>query len=545
MSSRKREKWGISMGKHMVKAKKARSSPVRMSHSIRIKLILIMFLMMGLVLFGLSFMNYAFLSSYYEYSKAALLAESYYDVNTVVGKDEEYNGDEEELSSAGQLKLEQIRENTAVNLYIFQLANFWGDIMYRVDYPDVTEVQKKLIEDLTEQYIYREENTDNIKTDRGEKKLIREKENYTIFKVYDERIGSHYLELFGKLDVGSFIYLRTNYQSMNENIAIFNRFIAYTGCGILLVGGVLMIFVGNSVAKPIVQITDIAQRMSELDFEVKYPVTSHDEIGVLGSCINMLSETLETTISELKMANNELQKDIEHKIQIDEMRKDFLSNVSHELKTPIALIQGYAEGLQDNINEDKESRDFYCEVIIDEAKKMNKMVKKLLTLNQIEFGNNQVNFDHFDIVSLIQNVVNSASLLAEQKEASMGFDKEYEPIYVWADEYMVEEIVTNYISNAINHVDFEKKIVVSLEQKGEVVRIKVFNNGRQIPEEELDKVWIKFYKVDKARTREYGGRGIGLSIVKAITDSMNRECGVLNHPDGVEFWFELDSATIH
>ena len=119
----------------MAKEKKARSYPVRMSHSIRIKLILIMFLMMGLVLFGLSFMNYTFLSSYYEYSKAALLAKSYYAVNTVVESDEEYNGDEKELSSASQLKLEQIRENTAVNLYILQLANFWGDIMYRVDYP--------------------------------------------------------------------------------------------------------------------------------------------------------------------------------------------------------------------------------------------------------------------------------------------------------------------------------------------------------------------------------------------------------------------------
>lgn len=162
---------------------------------------------------------------------------------------------------------------------------------------------------------------------------------------------------------------------MNESIDVFNRFIGYTGSGVLLVSVIIMVFFGNSFAKPILQITDIAKRMSELDFEAKYPVKTHDEIGVLGSSINTLSETLEATISELKTANNELQKDIEQKTQIDEMRKEFLSNVSHELKTPIALIQGYAEGLQDNISDDAESREFYCEVIIDEAKKMNKMVK--------------------------------------------------------------------------------------------------------------------------------------------------------------------------
>ena len=255
--------------------------------------------------------------------------------------------------------------------------------------------------------------------------------------------------------------------------------------------------------------------------------------------VYQIGEKIKEKISELKTANNELQKDIEKKIQIDEMRKEFLSNVSHELKTPIALIQGYAEGLYDNINDDSESREFYCEVIMDEADKMNKMVKKLLTLNQIEFGNNQVNFEHFDIVQVVRTVINSATLLAKQKEAQIEID-DYPQIYVWADEYMIEEVVTNYVSNAINHVDGEKKIKVSLKKTDKVVRVSVFNTGKCIPEEELDKIWIKFYKVDKARTREYGGSGIGLSIVKAIMESMNQKCGVLNHEDGVEFWFELD-----
>ena len=140
-----------------------------------------------------------------------------------------------------------------------------------------------------------------------------------------------------------------------------------------------------------------------MDFDEKYTGTDKTEISILGNNSNALSETLETTISELKTANNELLKDIEKKDKIDEMRKEFLSNVSHELKTPIALIQGYAEGLKEGINSDEESREFYCDVIMDEANKMNIMVKKLLTLNQLEFGNDVVNMERFDIVALIKN----------------------------------------------------------------------------------------------------------------------------------------------
>ena len=222
------------------------------------------------------------------------------------------------------------------------------------------------------------------------------------------------------------------------------------------------------------------------------------------------------------------------------MRKEFLSNVSHELKTPLALIQGYAEGLQECINDDAQSRDFYCEVIMDEADKMNQMVKKLLTLNQLEFGNEVVPMERFNLTELINGIINSSSILLEQNGISVAFD-ESGPMDAWGDEFKVEEVVTNYLSNAIHHAEFDKKIRIWYTRKDNVVRVSVFNTGKQIPEEDLDNVWIKFYKVDKARTREYGGSGIGLSIVKAIMESFHRECGVLNHEDGVEFWFELDT----
>ena len=256
--------------------------------------------------------------------------------------------------------------------------------------------------------------------------------------------------------------------------------------------------------------------------------------------MNHLSDTLEKTISELKTANNELQRDIEKKEEIDEMRKEFLANVSHELKTPIALIQGYAEGLKEGIHDDDESKDFYCDVIIDESGKMNNMVKKLLTLNQLEFGNDVITMERFDVVAMIHNFLQSAEILIQQNEVNVRMEQT-EPIYVWADEFKTEEVIRNYFSNAMNHVKGDKIIDVKYTMLENKVRIGIFNTGDPIPEDSLPHLWEKFYKVDKARTREYGGSGVGLSIVKAIMDSMNQQYGVINYTNGVEFWIELET----
>ena len=329
--------------------------------------------------------------------------------------------------------------------------------------------------------------------------------------------------------------------SIRESVDISNKFMAYVGLAALVFGSILMYGTTKMVVSPIRSLAALSARMSELDFEVRYTGSSEDEIGVLGNSMNTLSEKLKEAIGELKTANNELQRDIEEKIRIDETRKDFIANVSHELKTPIALIQGYAEGLTEGMAQDQESRDYYCDVIMDEANKMNKMVKQLLTLTALEFGNDMPVMERFDIVTLIKGILSSAGILLQQKGASVVFGQEA-PVWVWADEFKIEEVITNYLNNAMNHLEGEKRIEIRLKKKGDEVRITVFNTGQHIPEEDIGNLWTKFYKVDKARTREYGGSGIGLSIVKAIMDSHNKDCGVVNVDGGVEFWFTLDSG---
>lgn len=372
--------------------------------------------------------------------------------------------------------------------------------------------------------------------------IISSNDKYTLQKVYDERLGDYYLEIWGTLDNGYSIILRTPIQGIKDNVNISTTLIKYVGGAILIVGIISAFVVSTYITRPIKQLSDIAERMSEMDFDARYEGSDKGEIGLLGKSMNNMSEKLEHNIAELKKANLELKKDIDKKEKLEIMRTDFLSNVSHELKTPIALIQGYAEGLKEGITDDPESMGFYCDVIMDEANKMNTMVKRLLTLNQIEFGNDEPDMERFNINELIASVVDANAIMAGQKNMSIVFDNRNEQNFVWADEYKTEEVLTNYISNALNHCDGKQAIEVrtSKSEDGATLTVTVYNSGRNIAEEDLERIWEKFYKTDKARTREYGGNGIGLSIVKAIMESMGQEYGVRNVSDGVEFWFTLD-----
>ena len=372
--------------------------------------------------------------------------------------------------------------------------------------------------------------------------IISSNDNYTLQKVYDERLGDYYLEIWGTLDNGYSIILRTPIQGIKDNVNISTTLIKYVGGAILAVGIIAAFAVSTYITRPIKQLSNIAEKMSEMDFNARYEGSDKGEIGLLGKSMNNMSEKLEQNIAELKKANLELKKDIDKKEKLEIMRTDFLSNVSHELKTPIALIQGYAEGLKEGITDDPESMEFYCDVIMDEANKMNTMVKRLLTLNQIEFGNDEPEMERFDINELIASVADANAIRAGQKNMSIVFDNRNEHNFVWADEYKTEEVLTNYISNALNHCDGKRAIEVRTEksENGGTITVTVYNSGKNIADEDLERIWEKFYKTDKARTREYGGNGIGLSIVKAIMDSMGQEYGVRNVSDGVEFWFNLD-----
>ncbi len=363
-------------------------------------------------------------------------------------------------------------------------------------------------------------------------------EGYSIGTYRDRATRMDYLSMWGNLDADNFFMMRTAIEGIRESARISNGMMGMVGLVTLIIAGILVWKVSNRITRPIMELADISREMTELKFERKYEPRGNNEITLLGENINELSEKLESTIRELKTANLELEKDVEARKHADERRSEFIGNVSHELKTPIALIQGYAEGLKEGIMDDQESRDYYCDVIMDETHKMNHLVKRLISLNQFESGGELVQMERFDLNDLVVSCIRSFDVVTGEKGIKV-FYEEVPGLFVWGDEYQVEEVLRNYFSNAVNHCKGKLEIHVRCRREEEKVHVTVFNTGEPIPEESVDRLWEKFYKVDKARTREYGGSGLGLSIVKAIMESMKQQYGVKNFEDGVEFWFEL------
>lgn len=318
--------------------------------------------------------------------------------------------------------------------------------------------------------------------------IIEKSDNYTLQLSRYSKTGSEYLELWGVLSTGNPIVIKSAVASINNSARLANKLLAYIGFIAVIISYFLCKVIANIISK-----------------------------------------------------NAKLELELKKRTEIDEMRKEFLSNVSHELKTPIALIQGYAEGLQDCVNDDEDSRNFYCDVIIDETAKMNKLVRNLLELNELEFGQDNISYEEFDISELIKNCLMSYDVIIKNANINLEFDNPGSVIVV-SDELKIEQVFNNYLTNAINHIDGEKKIKVSItKEKDNKVKVTVYNTGKNIPNDSIERIWDKFYKVDKARTREYGGSGVGLSIVKASLDALNQKCGVINCTDGVEFWFEVES----
>ncbi|WP_168198366.1 HAMP domain-containing sensor histidine kinase [Crassaminicella thermophila] len=337
----------------------------------------------------------------------------------------------------------------------------------------------------------------------------------------------------------SILVLQTSIGAIEESVEIAKNFYIYIGIISCIIGTIIAFWYANRFTKPIIKLNHVAKSMANLDFSKKYEVHSNDEIGQLGETMNDLSNKLDCAITQLNEANRKLKEDIEKERKIDLLRKEFISSVSHELKTPIALIQGYAEGLMDDVAGDEESKSFYCEVIMDEAEKMGKLVKDLLELSKMESGNVSFEMKVFDIITLVEKVYAKYKPIFKEKSIDVYIDKEDKEIKVKGDPLKIEQVLVNFINNGIHHIGGERKIYISIRNEDEKVRLGIKNTGEPIPEEEIHRIWDSFYKIDKSRAREYGGTGLGLSIVKGILKFHGSSFGVLNQEDGVEFWFEL------
>ena len=488
--------------------------------SIRIKLFLTLCIVVVIIIAFLIITNNFVLESFYLYSKTKNLNSIYERINNYYIQNQ---------TDSTQIRLEL--EKAAINNNFDILIQGENDISIFSTNRDFISS----IEDLN--------SINNIILKNKQKNIVYKNDKVLIRKFEDKNNGITFMMFCAKLDNGYNLYIRMPFASIRESVNISNNFLYLIGGFTILIGGIVVSFISRRFTSPILELNAIANKMSKLDFSHKYRVTDiDDEINNLGKSINTMSDKLERTIK--RETNIELEKDIEEKSKIDEMRKQFISDVSHELKTPIALIQGYSEGLIENVNTDEENRKFYAEVILDEANKMDKLVKQLLELMKLEYGKREFNNKKFDICELINEVIRKSKVMIEEKNILVKFNNQ-KNIFVYADDFYIEQVITNYFTNALKHVqerDKEKIIQIDIFPNIEknTVRISIFNTGNQIPEENLVRIWNRFYKIDESRTRQDGGTGIGLSLVKAIMNNYKKEYGVINKENGVEFYFDLE-----
>ena len=487
--------------------------------SIRVKLFITLSLVILLIILFLILVNNFIFGQFYLYTKTRGLKEVYQVINNYYNSGEQGN-------IGPQLEKIAIKNNFDILIKNDQNVNIYTsnkDFFSTLD--QINEI------------------TNNLYTDSGQ--IIEEKNNYIIKQIKDNENDVTYILLTATLDNGYLLYVRLPVTLIQESVRISNNFLYLMAAFAILIAAVIVTYVSKRFTEPIMELDKIAKKMSNLDFSHKYKITNAgDEINNLGKSINVMSDKLEKTIKQLRRTNIELERDIEEKSKIDEMRKSFISDVSHELKTPIALIQGYSEGLLENVNNDEESKKFYAEVILDETNKMDKLVKQLLELMKLEYGKREFDNTKFNIVELEKEVVRKSQLMLEEKQVEVQF-KTPEEINVLADDFYIEQVITNYLTNAIKHVkevNGEKYIQIenAINIEKNKVRIKIFNTGDIIEEEQLTRIWNRFYKIDKSRNRNEGGTGIGLSFVKAIMNNYGNSYGVINHDNGVEFYIELD-----
>ena len=493
--------------------------------SIRTKLFVSFTVVVILIVMSLLILNNVILETYYIYIKTDVLKGLYNKINNY------YNEETSDQTSKTEIESELekisirnnfdilIRNNENLNIYTSN-KDFFIEIMSQIN------TKNKYAKDFTELF---------------------QNDKITIIKQNDMNNEIKYIILEAQLDNGYYLYVRMPIASIKDSVKISNTFLYMIAGVVIIIGGIIVLIISKYFTEPIVELNDIAKKMSNLDFSQKYKDKgTHDELINLGNSINILSEKLEATIKQLKENNNELEKDIEAKSKLEEMRTSFISDVSHELKTPISLIQGYSEGLLENVNTDEESRKFYAEVILDESNKMDKLVKQLLELMKLEYGKREFNDKEFNIVELEKEIIRKSTVKINEKNIKVEFD-ESKCINVIADDFYIDQVFTNYLTNAIKNIqpiNDEQIIKISniIIPESKSVKISVYNTGKEISEEDLTRIWNRFYKVDESRNRNDGGSGIGLSIVKAIMNNYGYNYGVKNKYDGVEFYFELPIA---
>ena len=472
-------------------------------HTLQHQISVVFICLLLLSIFTITLINGLFLEKYYVSKKVEVLEEAK-EVLSQMNLDDilQYDTDiEEDKKGATDEISDEIERSSSRNNLTWIIVNeensgyyYWGE-----------NNMAKMLRSKLFGYI------NNLDQDMQHSRVLKKTDTCTMWQVHDRFAGMEYVECWGQFDNGYYFLIRSPLESIKESASISNSFYFIVGIIIIVISGIVILVMTNRITRPISELTKLSEKMSDLDFDARYQSRAGNEIDVLGDNFNKMSRKLESTISELKSANNKLQKDIEDKIKIDEMRKEFLDNVSHELKTPLTSISGFAEIIQDGLVKEEDIKKFAGR-IYNEAQRLITLVEDTIKVSQLDEGENPYEWEKLDAYTIVKDVCGRLREVAEKKNVHLYIDGG--KTMLTTVHPILDEVIYNLCDNGIKYNKEDGTVSIHLRDLGENVEIRVKDNGIGIPGEDQSRVFERFYRVDKSHSKAIGGTGLGLSIVK-------------------------------
>ncbi|QAY65778.1 sensor histidine kinase [Paenibacillus protaetiae] len=337
-----------------------------------------------------------------------------------------------------------------------------------------------------------------------------------------------------------YLLVMASLQPVGEAVGVLKHYFIYLTPLMFLLAIVLSVFYSRIIARPLVQLNRLASRLAKLDFTAQPVIKTKDEFGQLSQTLMEMSRSLDAAMQTLTAANEQLAEDMREKQRSEALRKELIANLSHELKTPLGIVKGFAEGLQDGIAGEK--KELYLALIVSETDRMNAMIMDMLELSKYEAKAIQLQTGTFPISGLIRSTLELFTPLLESKKLTAVFP-EQEQLVVEADAKRIEQVLSNLFSNAIRYAVQGSAITIEAKRTAEgTVAVSVENTGPSIAEADLPRVWEPFYRADRSRDRQTGGTGLGLAIVKHILELHGSEYDAANTDHGVTFSFTLKES---
>ena len=473
---------------------------LRLTH----KVFIFSFALVSLVIVGGIYINNNFLEDFYSNKRIAQIKE----VRELISKDIPTKEDLETYSQKYNITINMINKDNLRSLE-------QGKIYMKLNPRDNNRLNKNFR--TVDRYILDKNNEGN--------------------RVIDHR-GMEHLEYYKLLPTGQLITLRISMDSIRSTVGIVNEFYIYEGIAILI-GSLFFIYIFSlQITRPIIALNSIIKKMVKMDFSYRAKIKSKDELEELGGNINFLSSELEKNMGQLRLSNMKLKDEVEKRKKIDELRKEFIASVTHEIKTPVTVINTHAEMLFYDLIEDKDEGKKYLKTIMSEGNNISLLLNELIKLIKLEANIVDIKMEKLDLSNLIIEESSKYKIDLVDKNVRLILDLEKD-IIALGDRFKIGQVVNNILSNGVSYVEDNGELRINLKTKNNIVRVEIINTGSSIPEDQLENIWKAFYRVERSRNRKYGGTGLGLTIVSGILERHRSKFGVENVDGGVKFWFTL------